>query len=56
MSKIILTFLSVIFLFGCGQSAYDKCIDSKDYLWNPEIENNQYEGNEAYWNAVKDCE
>lgn len=39
-----------------SQSAYDKCIDSKKYLWNTKIEDNRYEGNEAYWNAVKSCE
>ncbi len=43
-------------LNGCVQSPYDKCVDSKDYLWNPAIDDNRYEGNEAYWNAVKSCE
>ncbi len=46
----------LVFLSGCGQSALDKCKDSKAYLWNPEINDNRYEGNESYWNAIKECE
>ncbi len=41
---------------GCGQSSLDACTDSKSYLWNDEIDDNRYEGNEAYWNAITECE
>jgi len=53
--KYILSVL-VLSLSGCGQSALDACTDSKTYLWNPAIEDNRYEGNEKYWNAVTECE
>ena len=53
--KYFLPFL-LLSLSGCGQSALDKCTDSKAYLWNPKINDNRYEGNERYWDAVKECE
>ncbi len=53
--KYFLPFL-LLSLSGCGQSALDKCTDSKAYLWNPSINDNRYEGNERYWDAVKECE
>ena len=43
-------------LIGCGQSALDTCTDSQAHLWNPKIQDNRYEGNESYWDAVKECE
>jgi hypothetical protein len=54
------TFLSIllltVLLTGCGQSPLDDCIDSKAHLWNSAIKDNRYDGNERYWNAVKECE
>ncbi len=44
---------------GCGQSrqsALDECADSKGYLWNTNIKDNRYEGNELYWDAIGECE
>jgi hypothetical protein len=41
---------------GCGQSALDECMDRASDLWNSAIDDNRYEGNEAYWDAVGDCE
>ena len=61
-SKVVFKYLLPLILLslvGCGksgQSAIDKCIDSKAYLWNPKINDNRYEGNETYWNAVRRCE
>ena len=57
MKNLATTMLALCFLVGCGggQSSYDKCTDSKEHLWNKEIKGNQYEGNEAYWDAVKAC-
>ena len=52
-------FISFVFLFllsGCGQSALDKCTDSKSYLWNDNAKGNEYKGNERYWDAIKECE
>jgi len=54
-TKRWLLFVSSL-LTGCGQSALDACADSKAQLWNPKIEDNRYEGNERYWDAVKQCE
>jgi len=48
--------LILLVLVGCGQSALDKCTDNKADLWNPKINDNRYEGNEKYWDAVKECE
>lgn len=47
-----------IVLSGCGKglSERDACYDSKAPLWNPKIEDNRYEGNERYWDAVKQCD
>ena len=56
MPQLVVTLSVLLVLLGCdGQSALDKCTDSKAYLWNKEISGNQYEGNEAYWDAVKTC-
>ena len=46
----------VLLLTGCGQSALDQCLDAATRLWNPEINDNRYEGNEAYWDAATSCE
>jgi len=54
-SAIILTALLLLVSACDRQSAYDKCAESKAYLWNSDIKGNQYEGNEAYWDAVKTC-
>ena len=50
--------LFTLLLVGCGQSesALDKCTDSKSHLWNNDIKDNRYRGNERYWNAIKECE
>ncbi len=53
--KYILPVIALL-LSGCGQSAGDECTDSKAHLWNSNISDNRYEGNERYWDAVKACE
>jgi len=56
MKKRYMAFTIIIFLTGCGQSALDACTDSKSHLWNPKMKDNQYKGNERYWDAVSECE
>ena len=56
MSKIIVLITFVAIISGCGQSALDKCTDSKSYLWNPKATDNTYKGNERYWDAITECE
>ena len=56
MSKVIVYTILVGFISGCGQSALDKCTDSKSYLWSSKASGNTYKGNEQYWDAVTACE
>ena len=56
INRILVFPMIVGVLSGCGQSALDNCTDSKEYLWNPKSTDNQYKGNEAYWDAVATCE
>lgn len=54
----LMTALLIILLFplvGCDFNSTGKCIDSKKYLWDTNINDNRYVGNERYWDAVKSC-
>ena len=59
MSKKILVRiipLGILLLFAsCNKSSYDKCVDGKANLWNPNAKGNEYKGNERYWDAAKQC-
>ena len=56
IARILMSLFFVVGLSACGQSALDKCFDSKSYLWSPEATGNQYKGNQAYWDAITTCE
>lgn len=53
--ELISIALIALALTGCGQSSRDRCIDSKAHLWNENIPDNRYKGNERYWDAVNRC-
>lgn len=49
--------LLIALMAGCSsQSDKDKCIDEQAYLWNRKVDDNRYEGNQRYWDAVTACE
>jgi hypothetical protein len=46
-----------LFLVACNSTSNrDRCYDSKKNLWNVEIDDNRYEGNERYWDAIRECD
>ena len=54
--KALILVLTYLILSGCSQSSKDECFDKASHLWNKAIDNNRYEGNEQYWNAMSACE
>lgn len=51
---IVLIFVGTVLLVGCSSSS--DCYDDQLQLWNSNSSDNSYKGNEAYWDAVAECD